>query len=72
MTEKLDPDRVGVPLTLLSEDEELFRDSCRDFSEEQIRPLVRRMDAEAKLDPGVISQLFDLGVMGIHIDDEWG
>ena len=66
------PDEVGIPLTVLSEDEELFRDSCRDFSEEQIRPLVRKMDDEAKLDPGIISQLFDLGLMGIHIDDELG
>ena len=66
------PDDVGVPLTVLSEDEGLFRDSCRDFSEEQIRPLVRKMDDEAKLDPGIISQLFDLGLMGIHIDDELG
>ena len=72
MTEELDPALMGVPLTLLSEDEELFRDSCRDFSEEQIRPLVRRMDDEAKLDPGIMAQLFDLGLMGIHIDEEFG
>ncbi len=72
MTEELDPALMGVPLTLLSEDEELFRDSCRDFSEEEIRPLVRRMDDEAKLDPGIMAQLFDLGLMGIHIDEEFG
>ena len=72
MTEKLDPALMGLPLTLLSEDEELFRDSCRVFSEEQIRPLVRRMDDEAKLDPGIMAQLFDLGLMGIHIDEELG
>ena len=72
MTEELDPALMGVPLTLLSEDEELFRDSCRVFSEEQIRPLVRRMDDEAKLDPGIMAQLFDLGLMGIHIDEELG
>jgi butyryl-CoA dehydrogenase/short/branched chain acyl-CoA dehydrogenase len=59
-------------LTTLSEDEQLFRDSCRKFAEECIQPLVRKMDEEARLDEGVISQLFDLGLMGIHIPDEFG
>ena len=61
-----------LPLTLLSEDEKLFRDSCRTFAEERIRPLVSRMDEEGKLDQGVISEFFDLGLMGIHIDEAHG
>src|SRR5262245_27572897 len=63
---------MGVPLTVLSEDERLFRDSCRSFAEERIGPLVRKMDEEAKLEPGVIPQLFELGLMGIHIPEEFG
>ena len=43
-----------VPLTTLSEDEQLFRDSCRSFAEGRIKPLVRKMDEEAKLDRSVI------------------
>ena len=61
-----------TPLTLLAEDEQLFRDSCRSFAEEQIKPLVRRMDEEAKLDAGLIPELFELGLMGIHIPEEFG
>ncbi len=64
--------QTGVPLTLLSEDEELFRDSCRGFAEKRIRPLVRRMDEEARLDPDVIPELFDLGLMGIQVDEPHG
>ena len=70
-----EPDVVasqGNPLTLLSEDEELFRDSCRAFAEDRIRPLVPRMDEEAKLDAAIISELFALGLMGVHIDEEHG
>src|SRR5512138_2730800 len=63
---------MSTPLTVLSEDEQLFRESCRSFAEERIRPLVHKMDEEAKLDPTVIPHLFDLGLMGIHIPDEFG
>ena len=37
----------AMPLTVLSEEEQLFRTSIRDFGEEQIKPLVAGMDAEA-------------------------
>src|SRR5437667_12614563 len=63
---------MNVPLTALSEDEQLFRDSCRSFAEGRIRPLVRKMDEEAKLEQSVIPELFDLGLMGIHIPEEFG
>jgi len=58
------------PLTLLAEDESMFRDTCRSFAEERIKPHVRRMDEEAKLDPALIPELFQLGLMGISIPEE--
>src|SRR5437588_834418 len=60
------------PLTILSEDEQLFRDSCRSFAEGRIRPLVRKMDEEAKLEQSLIPELFDLGLMAIHVPEEFG
>src|SRR5262247_4610756 len=63
---------MSIPLTVLSEDEELFRDSCRAFAEERIKPLVRKMDEEAKLEKSIIPALFDLGLMGIHVPEEFG
>src|SRR5215470_10432275 len=63
---------MSVPLTVLSEDEELFRDSCRSFAEQRIKPLVRKMDEEAKLEKSIIPELFSLGLMGIHIPEEFG
>jgi butyryl-CoA dehydrogenase/short/branched chain acyl-CoA dehydrogenase len=63
---------MTTPLTVLSDDEQLFRDSCRAFAEEQIKPLVHKMDEEAKLEKGIIRALFDLGLMGIHIPEDFG
>ena len=60
------------PLTLLAEDEVIFRDSVREFAEAQIRPLVREMDEHAKIPRSLIDRLFDLGVMGIEIPESYG
>lgn len=60
------------PLTTLSEDEVLLRQSIREFAEAQVRPLVREMDEEARLAPQLIEQLFTLGVMGVEIPEAHG
>ena len=60
------------PLTLLAEDEQIFRESVREFAEAQVRPLVREMDEHAKIPKTLVTQLFDLGVMGIEIPDAYG
>jgi alkylation response protein AidB-like acyl-CoA dehydrogenase len=60
------------PLTLLAEDELLFRDSVRRFAVEVVKPLVREMDEHAKIPRTLIDQLFDLGVMAIEIPEAYG
>ncbi|HYT68917.1 MAG TPA: acyl-CoA dehydrogenase [Vicinamibacterales bacterium] len=60
------------PLTLLAEDEAIFRDAVREFAEAQIRPLVREMDEHARIPRALVDQLFDLGVMGIEIPEAYG
>jgi butyryl-CoA dehydrogenase/short/branched chain acyl-CoA dehydrogenase len=60
------------PLTLLSEDEQLFRATVRQFAQENIAPLVRTMDEEQHFHPELIPQLFNLGLMGIEIPIEYG
>jgi len=60
------------PLTVLSEDETIFRDSVRQFADEQVRPLVREMDEHAKIPRSLTDQLFELGVMGIEIPETYG
>ena len=63
---------TGSPLTILSEDERMFRASVREFSEGELRPRVAQMDESAKLDPAIIKQCFDLGLMGIETPEEYG
>jgi butyryl-CoA dehydrogenase/short/branched chain acyl-CoA dehydrogenase len=56
----------------LNEDEQLFRDTVRQFARETIAPLVREMDEHQKLDAGLIRQLFGLGLMGIEVPEQFG
>src|SRR5437867_8375311 len=63
---------TGRALTMLSEDERLFRDSVYEFADREIRPRVREMDEHAKIPRELIDKLFDLGVMGIEIPDTFG
>ncbi len=62
----------GAPLTVLSEDEQMFRDAVRQFAEEQIAPRVHEMDEKQEMDPGLIPQFFELGLMGIEVPERFG
>jgi len=59
-------------LTVLSEEEGMFRDAVRDFSESEIAPRISEMDRNQAYDPVLIPQLFELGLMGIEIPESLG
>jgi butyryl-CoA dehydrogenase/short/branched chain acyl-CoA dehydrogenase len=61
-----------VPLTSLTEDEQLFRDNIRQFAEEKVAPLSHEMDEKAVFDHGLIDQFFQLGLMGIEVPEQYG
>jgi len=63
---------TAQPLTLLSEEEELFRATVREFAETEIKPHVHAMDEAAKFRPELIQKMFDLGLMGIEVPEAWG
>ena len=65
-------DHRSLPLTDLSEDEKLFRDTVRSFAEEKIRPLVAKMDHDAKMPRDLIDACFELGLMGIELPEDAG
>ncbi len=60
------------PLTKLSEEEELFRDTVRDFAEREVRPRVAAMERASTVDPGLLATCFELGLMGIDIPESHG
>jgi alkylation response protein AidB-like acyl-CoA dehydrogenase len=66
------PELSHSALTTLSEDEELFRSSVREFAEGEVRPRVEAMEHASKLDPDVIRQCFELGLMAIETPEEYG
>lgn len=59
-------------LTSLTDDEQLLRESVREFAAAELAPRVRAMDEQARLDPDLLPRLFALGVMGTEIPERLG
>ncbi|MFN1834809.1 acyl-CoA dehydrogenase [Balneola sp. MJW-20] len=59
------------PLTQLTEDEQMLKEAAADFAESAIKPLVHEMDEKAQLDPDLIKQFFEMGLMGIDIPEKY-
>jgi alkylation response protein AidB-like acyl-CoA dehydrogenase len=61
-----------APLTLLSEDDQMFCDAVRRFAKEEIAPHARAMDEAGAFRADLLRQFFELGLMGIEIPEEHG
>ncbi len=61
-----------APLTQLSEEEALFRDSVRTFARERIAPHVRSMDQSGVFRPELLAELFAMGLMAIDLPEQYG
>jgi alkylation response protein AidB-like acyl-CoA dehydrogenase len=68
----LEKEYTNPALTTLTEEEELFRASVREFAEGEVRPRVEQMEHASKLDPELIKQCFELGLMAIESPEEFG
>jgi alkylation response protein AidB-like acyl-CoA dehydrogenase len=65
------PATVGA-LTTLTPDETLFQDAVASFAENEVRPRVNAMEKAAHLDPEFIGAAFDLGLMGLEVEEQYG
>ncbi len=63
---------MAQALTCLSEDENLFRDAVAAFAAEEVRPRVAEMERASKIDRALIDKAFELGLMGIEVEEEYG
>jgi short-chain 2-methylacyl-CoA dehydrogenase len=66
---------LSVPapaLTVLSEEETMFRDAVREFAETEIHPHVRDMDEAGQFRLDLLPKFFELGLMGIEIPEAFG
>ncbi len=60
------------PLTILSDDEIMFRDAVAGLAEEMVRPRVQDMERAGKIDPELTRAFAEMGLMGIEVADEYG
>jgi len=60
------------PLSILSEEEGMFRDAVREFAESEIRPHVAEMDEAGRFNLDIIPKFFELGLMGIEVPETLG
>ncbi len=59
-------------LTMLTEEEQMFRDAVRDFATTEIAPRVLKMDEAQQIDADLIPKLFEMGLMGVEIPEKHG
>jgi alkylation response protein AidB-like acyl-CoA dehydrogenase len=59
-------------LTLLGEEEEIFQQTVRDFTDQEVTPRAADMDRAGTYDADLIPKLFELGVMAIETPERWG
>ena len=63
---------TNTPLTVLSDDEAMFRDAVAGFANDDVRPRVQQMERDGKIDPSLITKFFEMGLMGIEVAEEYG
>lgn len=61
-----------MALTHISDEEQMFRSTVRQFATEQIAPLVHGMDEAQQMDSALIGKLFEMGLMGIEVPEQYG
>ena len=66
------PITAAIPLTALSEEEQMFQMAAREFAEKEIKPHVEEMDREGVFRRDLIDKFFAQGYMGLHIAEAYG
>ncbi len=59
-------------LTILSDDEIMFRDAVAALAEEMVRPRVQDMERAGRIDPELTRAFAEMGLMGIEVDEQYG
>ena len=59
-------------LTILSEEELLFRETVTSFARDEIAPHVREMDERGEFRASLIGRFFELGLMSIETPEQYG
>ncbi len=63
---------MAEPLTVLSDDEQLFRREVTKLAQQRLAPAVAAMDEQEQFRPDLLRSFFELGLMGIEIPTKFG
>mgnify|MGYP006287070731 CR=1 FL=1 len=56
----------------LTEDQQMIRDSVRDFAEREIKPRAKELDEKAEFSPELTSMMGELGLFGMYLPEKYG
>ena len=56
----------------LNEEQIAIRDTCREFAEQEIKPIAEKIDATGEFPYDVIRKMGELGLMGLPFPEEYG
>ena len=56
----------------LSEEEQLIRDTARDYAQGELQPRVLEAYANEQTDPAIFTEMGELGLLGVTIPEEYG
>jgi short-chain 2-methylacyl-CoA dehydrogenase len=56
----------------LTQEQQLVRDTVREFAREQVAPVAEELDRESRFPYELVAKLGELGLMGLPIPDEYG
>ena len=60
------------PVTKFTEEEFMMKEAVAKIANQEIAPLVRKMDEQQAFEPSVVEALFSNGLMGIEVPAEYG
>jgi short-chain 2-methylacyl-CoA dehydrogenase len=56
----------------LTQEQQLVRDTVREFAREKVAPVAEELDREARFPYELVAELGELGLMGLPIPEEYG
>ncbi len=56
----------------INEEQQILRDSVRDFAEKEIKPLAEELDEKEEFSLDLVKKMAELGLFGMFVSDEYG
>ncbi len=56
----------------LSEEQQILRDSLRDFAEKEIKPVAEHLDEKEEFSLDLAKKMAELGLFGMFVSEEYG